>query len=583
MPTNPTPITSLPTAPDRSDRATFSSRATAMFDALKNNFVSETNALASVTYSNSNEAVTAASTATTAAGTATSAASTATTKASEASSSASSAASSATTATTAANTATTKASEAFYSAAAAAASVASIAGGPVASINGKTGVVTLNQSDVNEAAAVSLASASTIDIGAQSATTINVTGTTTVTSLGTAAAGVCRRLIFAGALTLTHNATSLILPGAANITTAAGDVAEFLSLGAGNWTCVAYQKADGNPVITPSSIANLVRSARTSNAILGVSDKGTLVDITSGTFTQTFNAASTLGNGWWCYIRNSGSGDITLDPNASETIDGLTSYIMYPGEVRLVQCDGSALQSVVLNAFYRAFTSSGTFTKPPGYNYFIIDAIGAGDGGHSGGGGQANTYGGSSGGKGGNGGNCIHSVVNQSLVATTTTVTVGLGGTGGAQSSSGGLQNLGTAGGITTFGSIVSSVSTDQGGYFLGATGSGGSSGSTSTVSAPASVTAAKAGGGGGGGGSGGSQSSATPSGATGGTSIFAGAGGTGGKGGTGSTPQAGTAGSNGTAPGGGGGGGGGGSDNFGIGGKGGDGARGELRIFGVI
>ena len=39
---------------------------------------------------------------------------------------------------------------------------------------------------------------------------------------------------------LTHNATSLILPGSANITTTAGDTAEFLSLGGGNWICLNY-------------------------------------------------------------------------------------------------------------------------------------------------------------------------------------------------------------------------------------------------------------------------------------------------------------------------------------------------------
>ena len=36
---------------------------------------------------------------------------------------------------------------------------------------------------------------------------------------------------FSGALTLTHNATSLILPGGASITTAAGDVATWSALG----------------------------------------------------------------------------------------------------------------------------------------------------------------------------------------------------------------------------------------------------------------------------------------------------------------------------------------------------------------
>lgn len=95
---------------------------------------------------------------------------------------------------------------------------------------------------VNEVAPVTLASAATVNVGAAGSNTVNISGTTTITSLGTAAAGVTRRLVFAGALTLTHNATSLILPGGANISVTAGVVAEFLSLGSGNWRCISYLK-----------------------------------------------------------------------------------------------------------------------------------------------------------------------------------------------------------------------------------------------------------------------------------------------------------------------------------------------------
>lgn len=70
-----------------------------------------------------------------------------------------------------------------------------------------------------------------------------VTGTTTITSLGTANAGCWRIVTFTGALTLTHNATSLILPAAVNITTAAGDVMTAVSEGSGNWRVVNYQRA----------------------------------------------------------------------------------------------------------------------------------------------------------------------------------------------------------------------------------------------------------------------------------------------------------------------------------------------------
>jgi len=90
-----------------------------------------------------------------------------------------------------------------------------------------------------------VASATTTDLGAQANEAIRITGTTTITGFGTVASGTTRKLRFAAALTLTHNATSLILPGAANITTAANDTAIAVSLGSGNWIVVAYQRASG--------------------------------------------------------------------------------------------------------------------------------------------------------------------------------------------------------------------------------------------------------------------------------------------------------------------------------------------------
>lgn len=87
-----------------------------------------------------------------------------------------------------------------------------------------------------------IASAGTINPGASGSYGFyDVTGTTTITSLGTAAAGTKRTLRFTGALTLTHNGTSLILPGSTNITTVNGDVGEFVSLGSGNWTLTNYR------------------------------------------------------------------------------------------------------------------------------------------------------------------------------------------------------------------------------------------------------------------------------------------------------------------------------------------------------
>jgi hypothetical protein len=78
----------------------------------------------------------------------------------------------------------------------------------------------------------------------------DVTGTTTITSINTTGGvGTQIKLHFDGALTLTHHATDLILPGGANITTAAGDEAEFIEYASGDYRCTNYTKATGKAVV----------------------------------------------------------------------------------------------------------------------------------------------------------------------------------------------------------------------------------------------------------------------------------------------------------------------------------------------
>ena len=108
-----------------------------------------------------------------------------------------------------------------------------------------------------------IASASTTDIASATGDFVKVTGTTTITALGTAPAGVERTVLFAGALTLTHNASSLILPGAANITTASGDVAVFRSEGSGNWRCIDFFRAASLPYVTTNIVGTVSQSSGT--------------------------------------------------------------------------------------------------------------------------------------------------------------------------------------------------------------------------------------------------------------------------------------------------------------------------------
>ncbi|MBB4407104.1 hypothetical protein [Agrobacterium radiobacter] len=85
-----------------------------------------------------------------------------------------------------------------------------------------------------------IASGTTTDLSTVEGMYVSITGASTITSFGTAKAGWIKFVRFTGAATITHNATSMILPGGASITAAAGDTAAFVSDGSGNWRCLFY-------------------------------------------------------------------------------------------------------------------------------------------------------------------------------------------------------------------------------------------------------------------------------------------------------------------------------------------------------
>ena len=138
-------------------------------------------------------------------------------------------------------------------------------------------------------ASSTLASAGSLNIGGVvTGDYINITGTTTITSFGTIAAGIERTLIFSGALTLTHNSASLILPTGANITTVAGDVFTFRSEGSGNWRCTGSSRdtpLTGAITTVASGAASLgsFSSAQLASALTNETGSGAAVFGTSPT------------------------------------------------------------------------------------------------------------------------------------------------------------------------------------------------------------------------------------------------------------------------------------------------------------
>lgn len=92
-----------------------------------------------------------------------------------------------------------------------------------------------------------IAAAASTDLSAMTGNSVSISGAAIITSFGTVQAGFEATLTFQGASRLTHNSTSFILPGAADIITDAGSVGKFVSLGSGNWRCTSFRYANGLP------------------------------------------------------------------------------------------------------------------------------------------------------------------------------------------------------------------------------------------------------------------------------------------------------------------------------------------------
>lgn len=254
---------------------------------------------------------------------------------------------------------------------------------------GKSLVTSVTASDISAAVLAALAfgpfttlaSATTTNLSSIGTVGISVTGTTTITSFGTGA-NLLRIIKFAAALTLTHNGTSLILPGGANITTAAGDTAVMLSDGSGNWTCVSYQKASGKAVVTS------ITSADIAAAVLAALAFGPFTSIASGGTTDLSTVASvganitgtttitSLGSGANLLRVVKFAGALTLTHNATSLILPTGANITTAaGDTAMFMSDGSGNWTCVY--YQRASGAPLTFTIGAGTVTFAMLASAA--------------------------------------------------------------------------------------------------------------------------------------------------------------------------------------------------------------
>lgn len=215
--------------------------------------------------------------------------------------------------------------------------LANPAGGSVTSFMGRSGAITLLLADLTttlggtpylQVAESTVASAATTNLGAVGSNIIAITGTVAITSFGSSAStsAPVYTVRFSGSLTLT-NSTSLILPGAANIKTQAGDCGFFKYEGSGNWRCISYTPANGTPVTMTGAEASLASAATCDLGTTGVS----MVNVTGTTNISSFGSTATTADPVYV-VRFSGA--LTLTFNA-------TSMIL-PGGVNLTVAAGDA-------------------------------------------------------------------------------------------------------------------------------------------------------------------------------------------------------------------------------------------------
>ena len=195
--------------------------------------------------------------------------------------------------------------------------------------------VALENIPLNHAAEVNVASATTTNIGAALSNNVQITGTTTITAFDTVAAGICRWGRFAGVLTFTHNATSLILPGAANITTAANDRFFALSLGSGNWVVLFYEKASGTAIVSTAAATQAEMEAMASNTVFATP--------------LNVNWHPGIAKAW---IRFNGTGVIAI--NASHNITSITDDGVGKYTVTIATDFSSANYAALATAFNSA-------------------------------------------------------------------------------------------------------------------------------------------------------------------------------------------------------------------------------------
>lgn len=151
------------------------------------------------------------------------------------------------------------------------------------------------------------------------------------------------------------------------------------STAAGSWVALQYGASTsqvnasslaGNGIVATGTLLSqsVPVTQFNSNYSAGLQDRARMFVWTGAGGTLTLPAPTTVGDNWFCYLRNQGSGAIVADPSGVVLIDGGPTLSFQPGESAIIVSDGA-------NYYTIGFGQSATFA----FDYTSIDVSGSGD------------------------------------------------------------------------------------------------------------------------------------------------------------------------------------------------------------
>jgi len=183
-------------------------------------------------------------------------------------------------------------------------------------------------------ASSSISAASTVNVAPADGESVLITGTGTINSLGAGYVGCKRELRFEDVCTLTHS-SDLQLPGAANITTEAGDAFTFRCVDSGVWLYVGGKTlgGGGGGSITPIPVTgNITLDATFLDQIAEKTVTGNLtvtLPPSLGTAGRIITLSNAAASGNWTISRGSGVALYRYQQNANIIIPARRMVSIY--------------------------------------------------------------------------------------------------------------------------------------------------------------------------------------------------------------------------------------------------------------